>query len=46
LFGVSALDPAAFGAAAFMLLAAALGAAWLPARRAGRADPLTVIRSD
>ncbi len=46
LFGVSALDPVAFGSAAFLLGVTALAAAWLPARRAGRTDPLTVIRSD
>ena len=46
LFGVSALDPVAFGAAALLLGSTALAAAWFPARRAGRTDPLTVIRSD
>lgn len=46
LFGVSPLDPIAFGAAGLVLGLTALAAAYAPARRAGQADPLTVIRTD
>ena len=46
LYGVSPLDPAAFSAAAVFLLSAAAAAAWLPARRAARVDPVTVLRNE
>jgi predicted permease len=44
LFGVSALDPLAFGGAAAFVLGAALLAGLLPARRATRVDPTTTLR--
>jgi predicted permease len=44
LFHVEARDPATFAAAAGVLIAAALLAAWLPARRASRLDPAIVLR--
>jgi putative ABC transport system permease protein len=44
LFHVQPRDPATFVAAAGVLVAAALLAAWLPARRAARLDPATVLR--
>jgi ABC-type antimicrobial peptide transport system permease subunit len=44
LFGLDARDPLAFAAAAGVLLAAGLVAAWLPARRAARLDPAAVLR--
>ncbi len=44
LFHVEARDPATFAAAAGVLVAAGLLAAWLPARRAARLDPATVLR--
>ena len=44
LFQVDARDPATFAAAAGVLVAAGLLAAWLPARRAARLDPAIVLR--
>jgi ABC-type lipoprotein release transport system permease subunit len=38
------LTPLLFAAASVIALASAIGAAWLPARRAALADPLSIIR--
>jgi len=45
LFQVSAADPASLAAAIALLLAAAVAAAYVPARRASAIDPLTALRS-
>ncbi len=46
LFGVSAIDPPTLVLVVAILGAVAAAASWLPARRAGRVDPLTAIRGD
>jgi ABC-type antimicrobial peptide transport system permease subunit len=46
LLGVSGRDPTAWLSAAAVLLMAALAAAWLPARRASRVDPMVALRHD
>jgi putative ABC transport system permease protein len=44
LFGVSAVDAATYAAMAGTLVAVALLACWIPARRAARVDPLIALR--
>ena len=44
LFGVTAADPVTIASAAAAMLSAALLAAYLPARRASRVDPMAALR--
>jgi putative ABC transport system permease protein len=46
LFEVSATDPATFVAVTLLLMAIALLACWIPARRAARVDPMVALRCD
>ena len=44
LFEITPLDPATFSAVSLLLLAVALTACWIPARRAARMDPVQALR--
>jgi ABC-type antimicrobial peptide transport system permease subunit len=46
LYEVSPNDPWVFSAVATLLVAIAMVATWLPARRAARVDPMIVLRHE
>ena len=46
LFETAPLDPVVFGAVSALLAAICLLASWVPARRAARIDPMTILRAE
>ena len=46
LFGVDPLDPVTFAAVPLVLLASALAASYLPARRAAAIAPVVALRAE
>jgi hypothetical protein len=46
LYGASRLDPLVFAAAGVLMVVVMTVASWIPARQAGRVDPLQVLRSE
>jgi ABC-type lipoprotein release transport system permease subunit len=46
LFEVRPTDPMTFTVIALLLIAVALLACWIPARRAARVDPMVALRCD
>jgi ABC-type antimicrobial peptide transport system permease subunit len=46
LFQTTPTDPATFAAVAMSLATTACVAAWIPARRAARVDPVTALRAE
>jgi ABC-type lipoprotein release transport system permease subunit len=46
LFGVQPWDPATLVAGALLLLGVALGASWIPARRAAAVQPMDALRHE
>jgi putative ABC transport system permease protein len=46
IFGVTAVDRLAYGVSGAVILAAALAASYIPARRAASLNPVEALRSD
>jgi putative ABC transport system permease protein len=46
LYGVSSRDPIVFASTALLLVVVAIGACWIPARRAARLSPLEALRTE
>jgi putative ABC transport system permease protein len=46
LFGVEPFDASTLGGVALLLAVVAMLAAWLPARRAARMDPMAALRDE
>jgi ABC-type antimicrobial peptide transport system permease subunit len=46
LYGLTSTDPTIVAGAAGVLVAVAAAATWIPARRAARVDPATVLRNE
>jgi putative ABC transport system permease protein len=46
LFGISTIDPATFGGVIAVMIGVAMLAAFLPARRAAKLDPMVVLRQE
>jgi len=44
LYGVSPIDPVTFASVSFLLVAVAMLASWMPARRATKIDPMEALR--
>ncbi len=46
LFGIQPFDPVTYGVVILIVAAVVAAASWLPARRAARIDPLTLLKRD
>jgi ABC-type antimicrobial peptide transport system permease subunit len=46
LYGLKAWDPMTFAVSALLLILVALGASWIPARRAAGVDPIQALRHE